>query len=195
MKTRRDLRAQKETLASVDEAIGDIVDALGSRASRTLFVFMSDNGLQLGAHRLRKKYVPYTRATTVPMAIRFDGVVQPGTSLRSLVTNTDITATIVDAAKASLPAMDGRSVLGATRDSAVLEGIANSGRPPYCGVRTTDFVYIYHSGGVFEELYDYRVDPWESTNVVNRAEYAETAELLKRSAMRDCSPTPPGFTW
>lgn len=195
LKTRRALRAQKEALASVDEGIGDIVSALGSRASRTLFIFMSDNGLQLGSHRLQKKYVPYTRATTVPMAMRFDAVIEPGTVLRSLVTNSDVTATIVDAANASLTGMDGRSVLDDTRESAVLEGIANSGRPPYCGVRTLDFVYIYHSGGVFEELYDYRSDPWETTNVVDRAEYAETVDRLKRSAMRDCSPTPPGFTW
>ena len=193
--TRRDLRDQKQALASVDEGIRSVMDALGDRVTNTLFVFMSDNGLQLGSHRLRKKYVPYARATMVPMAMRFDGVIEKGTTLTSLVANVDVTATLADAAGATMTNMDGRSVLSDTRDSVVLEGAPSEGRPAYCGTRTTDYLYVQHSSGSFEELYDYRVDPHEATNIIGDPEYAEVTAQLRNEARQKCLPTPPGFDW
>lgn len=195
LKTRRNLRDQKEALASVDEGVAEIIDALGPRASDTLFIVMSDNGLQLGSHRLRKKYVPYTRSTSVPMAVRYDGVIEPGTVTSSLVANVDVTATIAEAAGVRLPDIDGRSVLSEEREATVLEGMPNSGRPAYCGVRTEDMLFIHHSGGVFTELYDYRDDPWERRNLADDPAYAGVLAELSAKARQLCSPTPPDFDW
>ena len=50
---------QLETLLSVDDAVGKLVDALRDtgRLDETLFAFTSDNGLSWGEHRWNSKYV------------------------------------------------------------------------------------------------------------------------------------------
>ena len=71
MAMRSILTRQHETLMSVDDWVGRLLDA--SDLSNTIVVFLSDNGFMLGAHRITGKDVPYTRSTEVPMYVRWDG--------------------------------------------------------------------------------------------------------------------------
>ena len=57
LRQRQNFTAQHEVAMSVDDAIGGIVKALGPRVSNTILVFISDNGLMHGVHRIRGKAV------------------------------------------------------------------------------------------------------------------------------------------
>lgn len=202
----RHRRGVQEALRSVDEAVGALLGALHRHRDleNTLIVFTSDNGDLWGEHRLRGKYMPYDAATRVPLAVRWDGHVAPGSHDRRLALNLDVTATIARAAGVPAPGIEGVSVLArAERHGFVLEAAATSGhdgngqnvaRPGYCGFRTRRFLYVRYEGAI-EELYDYRTDPWELTNVADDGRYADRVSSLRGRADEGCSPQPPGFTW
>ena len=65
-------RGRVESLLAVDEAVGRIVARLKKTGDlrRTYIVFTSDNGLQLGAHRLLFKEYLYEESLRVPLIIR-----------------------------------------------------------------------------------------------------------------------------
>ena len=191
------LRKQHETLMSVDEAVGGIIDALGARAENTLFVFMSDNGLQFGEHGLKEKYVPYSASTEVPMMLRWDGTITPGSTYRETpVTNADLGVTVADVAGLSLVDPDGVSFFSAVRpESVVLESLKDDVHPSYCGIRTRRYVYVEYDSDAGEELYDYSVDPNELDNKVDDASYDELEANLRAEAKQACRPQPPGFNW
>jgi arylsulfatase A-like enzyme len=192
----------QESLESVDEAVARTVQALrdAGRLDNTLIVFTSDNGLMLGEHRLFvRKNVPYRWSTDVPLVLRWDGHVAAGARDRRLALNVDIAATVASAAGISMPT-EGLNLLGAVRrDGYPLEATRyrlarKSLRPPYCGYRTRRYMFARYNGG-FEELYDYRRDPQELTNVANRPRYEDVVTGLRERAHAECSPTPPGFSW
>jgi len=191
------LREQHETLMSIDEAVGGIIDALGARAENTLFVFLSDNGLQFGEHGLANKYLPYSGSTDVPMMLRWDGTITPGsTYLDTPVTNADLSATVADAAGATLVDPDGVSYFSPGRPATVLlEAMKSGEHPSYCGIRTHRYVYVEYDADAGEELYDYRVDPNELDNKVDDASYDNLEANLRAQTKRACRPKPPGFNW
>ena len=190
---RREVQKQHEMLMAVDEGVARIVRALGPRARQTLFVFISDNGYLHGAHRFVGKNVPYRLATEVPIAMRWDGAIKPRTVSERLTLNIDVTATIAEAAGISM-AMDGRSALTTDRQGTVLEQM-NSGRPPYCGYRTKDWLYVRWSRGRGEELYHYPTDPHEKNSLHNDPRHAAKKAELAALARQACSPPPPKFRW
>ena len=68
---------------SVDDVVKALVNALTTtgRMSNTLFVYLSDNGLLMGEHHLYTwKNLPYRMATSIPMLVRWDGRIAPGTT-------------------------------------------------------------------------------------------------------------------
>ena len=202
----RGSRRTQETLFSIDEAVGRLLDVIHDRRRlrNTLVIVTSDNGTFWGEHRLGGKYMPYDGATRVPLAMRWSGRIQAGTLDRRLALNLDITTTIASAARLDSFAADGLSLLAADRrDGFVLEAGATSGddgngqkvaRPGYCGFRTRRFLFVRYSGGL-EELYDYRRDPWELENVADLAAYADRLAMLRDRADTDCRPRPPGYDW
>lgn len=190
------LRMQHEALMSVDDGVRDIVNALGDRASNTLFVFMSDNGVQFGEHGLDDKNTPYSGSTDVPMFLRWEGVLTPDSTYRGLMTNADISVTMADAAGVSLDNPDGVSYFASNRPTSdILEAVGGDVHAPYCGIRTDRYVYAEYSGNAGRELYDYNKDPNELVNVVGQASYADTVANLRARTKDGCSPKPPGFTW
>jgi arylsulfatase A-like enzyme len=200
-------RTTQETLRSADEAIARVIDAFARHRvlDDTLVIFTSDNGHLWGEHRLRGKNMPYRASSRVPLAMRWPGHLSPGTEDRRLALNVDVTATIADAAGVTPPVgTEGVSLLGSTErtgfalESAVTDGHDGNGqkvaRPAYCGYRTRRFLYVRSSGGI-EELYDYREDPQELSNVAGVAAYAADLASLRARADAECSPRPPGFVW
>ena len=193
------LRKQHESLLAVDDAVQQIVNAVGpDRITNTLFVLTSDNGLLNGDHRLQRKNSPYEGATEIPLVLRWDGVVDAGETTTRLFTLQDITATIVEASGATLPT-EGISWLSTRRSGSVVEGMASTtdgvDRPAYCGWRTSRYLYVRYSDGAGEELYDYAVDPAELRNAISKADYAAVADTLRANAEAACQPGPPGFLW
>ena len=127
------------------------------------------------------------------MYVRWDGHITPNTSSNRLTTNTDITATIAEAAGLSWP-MEGRSWLSTRRAGTVLEQVQYNG-PAYCGYRTRRYLFVEYNAGEGRELYDYRSDPNERANSIRDPAYRTVRKELRNSAKASCSPTPPGFTW
>jgi arylsulfatase A-like enzyme len=114
-------RGRLETLLSVDDAIERIVAQLGAEGilGNTYLIFTSDNGFMQGQHRLHQgKFVPYEPSIQVPLLIRGPGI-PPGGISKELVSNVDITATILEMTGAA-PGLtqDGRSILPFARDPA-----------------------------------------------------------------------------
>ncbi len=107
-------RRQEEQLASVDQAVGELVQTLKNKGilDDTYIVFSSDNGFFRGEHRIvTGKYLPYDPASRVPLIIRGPGIPAGGVS-NELVWNGDIPQTILQIASGSqMDSLDGRSFL------------------------------------------------------------------------------------
>ncbi len=107
-------RRQEEQLASVDQAVGELVQTLKDKGilDDTYIIFSSDNGFFRGEHRIVSgKYLPYDPASRVPLIIRGPGIPAGGVS-NELVWNGDIPQTILQIASGSqINSLDGRSFL------------------------------------------------------------------------------------
>jgi N-acetylglucosamine-6-sulfatase len=198
-------RETQETLRSVDEAVAAMLDAFQEHRdlSNTLVIFTSDNGTLWGEHRLRGKNMSYNASSRVPLAMRWPGHLAPGSEDARLALNVDVTATIAQAAGVT-PAdeIGGVPLIGPIeRDGFALESPVTNGsdgggqhvaRPAYCGFRTHRFLYVRYSGGI-EELYDYRKDPMELTNVAGEEAYADQLSSMRIRTDEECQPRPPGY--
>jgi arylsulfatase A-like enzyme len=113
-------RRYAETLLSLDESIGRVLDALvASGLDRsTLVLYMSDNGFVLGEHGLIDKRHAYEASIRIPMLAWAPGWIAPGSTAQAIVRNIDIAPTVLELAGVRWPEripLDGRSVLGALR--------------------------------------------------------------------------------
>lgn len=194
-------RLQHRAMMSVDELTADVLDALKAegKIANTLIVYASDNGQLWGEHHYTGKNVPYRRATEVPLYLRWDDQIRPNTDKDRLALNVDLTATIASATKIEMPWSEGRSLFSSPQRSGfVIEASAKYPptplRPPYCGWRTQNRMYVRYSTGE-EELYLYRNDPYEFTNVADHRQYRDSLKAMRALAREACVPVPPGFTW
>ena len=177
--------AQHETVMSIDEGIEQIVNALVAKGrTDTLFVFLGDNGLQLGEHRLNGKYVPYQASVHLQMMARWDGHFTPDTF--------NPPVTVMDMHQLAVDAADGSAALPPNNGGVLLEGAATDARPAYIGWRTRNFLYVQYADG-FEELFDYDVDPHELVNVINNPEHANRVQTFSTNAESLAIPRPPGW--
>jgi arylsulfatase A-like enzyme len=192
---------QHRAVMAVDDLAQRVIAELEAQGmlDNTLLIFASDNGYQWGEHRYTGKNVAYRRATEVPLIIRWDGHITPGTVDAAVRLNVDVTATIAEAAGVDMPWSEGHSVLTSQgRRGFVLEATRQYPptpvRPAYCGWRTLNRLYVRYANGE-EELYLYKSDPLEETNVAGLAKYDEILTSMRESARQACVPVPPGFTW
>jgi N-acetylglucosamine-6-sulfatase len=197
---------QADMLMGVDRAISRMLDALrdSGRLDNTLVIFTSDNGFAWGDHRLQRKNTPYDSSVRVPLIMRFDDRIAPGTrDSRVVAANVDLYATILEAAGIESGQVDGVSTLSSTREGLVMESTSwlyrkGQGRrwtrPAYCGYRTASHLFVRYSTGE-EELYDYTRDPYELVNLADQPAHESVRQDLESQARAACSPTPPGFTW
>ncbi|HYW78637.1 MAG TPA: sulfatase-like hydrolase/transferase [Thermoguttaceae bacterium] len=106
-------------LFAMDEAVGNILDALDERgiADETLVVFLSDNGGSQNTYSCNgplhgHKYTLADGGIRVPMIMRWPTRIPAGSTRDALVVSLDVAATCVEAAGGSPPAeLDGRSLL------------------------------------------------------------------------------------
>jgi N-acetylglucosamine-6-sulfatase len=166
----RRYRGRLESLLSVDDEVKRIfglVRKYGDK-QKTFFIFTSDNGLELGAHRIEFKNFLYEEGERVPLIIRGPGF-PSGTTRDQLVANIDLAPTIT-ALTGARPArvMDGIPLLplaqspsnGASRD--ILFESPDIGA---YGIRRGPWKYNLWSNGD-QELYNLDDDPYELTNLL-----------------------------
>jgi len=169
---------QLRTLWPLDGAVDALLTSLQERnlLDNTVVMFISDNGMMWGEHRLLSKNVVYEESTKVPFAIRYPKF-KGGVVRREVVANIDIAPTIVELAGIESPwKMDGVSLVPLLTDEAtqwrpgvVLEGwLTKAQRTPFHAFHTEQFVYVENHGGD-KELYDLGIDPGQLTNLLGRS--------------------------
>ncbi|MDR2808990.1 MAG: sulfatase [Tannerellaceae bacterium] len=183
-----------ETLRSVDESIGSVLDYLKEAGldQNTLVVYMGDNGFAWGEHGLIDKRQFYEESVRVPMLVYAPGLFQGGRTIENLVQNVDIAPTIMDyLGVEKAPQMVGQSFLP------LLKGDDVPWRnrifyeyywehefpqtPTMHGVRTDRYKYIrYHGVWDTNEFYDLQEDPAETKNLIAAPEHQELIKQLNR---------------
>ena len=203
---RRRYRCRLESLLSVDEGVGRILDALSAAGelNDTMVVFTSDNGYFAGEHRVREgKNRVYEEALRVPLVIRGPGV-PAGVTVDDLSTNADLAPTILDAAGAT-PGLkeDGQSLLPFAdhptrfhgRELLIEKGtvsddedddVVQSGA--FAAVHTSRYIYVQNATGELE-LYDLQADPYELQNQISNPSYdrVQAALAARLGPLRGCA--------
>ncbi len=170
-KVRRRWRCALASLKGVDRAVGQVHNAIqrAGLLSRTVFLYVSDNGQFYGEHRIAKgKVLPYQEAVHLPLVIKsprryLNGKRPPG-HVRKPVANIDLAPTILSFADAEpcppsgpCRTMDGRSLkplLKGSRKWPRHRGLLNEYSSPnpgnyatcrFAGILTRETIYVQHS--------------------------------------------------
>ena len=196
-------------IAFVDAQVGRLLDALDGAGLRdnTIVVLFSDHGYHLGAHGLWQKGDLFEGSVRVPLIIsvpdRPESNFARGAGTNSLAELVDIYPTLAELAGLDVPAqVAGTSLVpvledpgAAVRESAYTVTLSRAGwtRPEWHyprvmgeTIRTERYRYTEWAGGIMGmELYDYRADPDELTNVAIEPEHQSArtslaAELARR---------------
>ncbi len=106
-----DYRNRQGSLYALDDLVESIVKTLeqNGQLDNTYVIFTSDNGYNLGAHRLIHKMAPYEESIRVPLAIRGPGI-PAGVKRSEMVAEIDFMPTVMDwAGVTPAYALDGMS--------------------------------------------------------------------------------------
>jgi arylsulfatase A-like enzyme len=176
-------RKQWEMMLVVDEGMERIDLALAEMGltENTVVIFMTDNGFAHGEHRWVAKKCPYDVCLKTPLLIRYPG--QPARHITELVSDVDIAPTLLELAGGS-PGLvvDGVSLVPLIENTntswrtEILNhwgggGTVQRGNPPiFWSIRTDQYRYTELIAGA-KELYDYSIDPYELTNLINDSDY------------------------
>ena len=175
---------------ALDDSVGRVMETLDAQrvAGSTYVVFLSDNGLFLGEHRLGDKRLAYEESLRIPLVVKGPGVVPRRVGPMAL--NLDLAPTALDLAGLAVPPeMQGRSLVPLLRGqdvephaSFLYEYRGDSSLPvvpDILAVRTATRKYVtYPAAPADVELYDLLTDPDEMSNLAGRPEWAPVqAEL------------------
>ncbi len=183
-----------ETLLSVDESVGSIVDYLEENdlLENTLVFYMGDNGFSFGEHGLIDKRQAYEESIRVPLLVYGGKNLLALDSVDQLIQNIDIAPTILDIAGIETPHhMDGESFLPILRNQPVVwrEKIyyeyfwerAFPQTPTVHAVRTKNYKYIrYYGIWDTNELYDLENDPMETNNLIRSEAHQDIALAMRK---------------
>ena len=198
--TGEEIRLRAAMMASVDEGVGMLFDALERAGSLddTFILFFGDNGYFFGEHGLGpERRFAYEEGIRSPFVARFPRKVSPGTRIRDLVICQDIAPTLIEWAGGRPGAqIQGRSLAPlfagrrkGWRKSFLVEYWAEQAMPwlvgmSYKAVRSDRYKYIHwvnRGAGELNELYDLERDPFELKNL----NASRTHDKLRRSLQRE----------
>ena len=193
-------RAALRSLQSVDDLVAAVMATLKDtgKLDNTVVIYTSDNGFLFGDHRLVGKTAAYEGSIKVPLLMRGPGIPEHQTR-DQLVSNLDVTATIVDlaGAKPGVP-LDGKSLVplfanadAPWRSALLIESPINSfdlKTNRYAGVRTVTKKYVRYEGG-FEEFFDLASDPYELKNETRDPAHAGDVSSLRgiHDTLKSCA--------
>jgi arylsulfatase A-like enzyme len=193
-------RAYWATIRSVDDSVGVLYRQLKEMGEldNTLFIFTADNGLLNGEHGMVDKRTMHEPSIRVPLVVRYPWLTPADKPkvIERMVLTLDFAPTIVELCGApSMGDVHGMSWVKLAR------GDESGWRTrwyyeynyekqfPYTpnvrGVRTDEWKYVHypHGDGSADrhkaELYDLKNDPGETTNLIDRPEYARRVKELK----------------
>ena len=181
-------RTQLASLASVDEGIRQIVQAVANAGEldKTVFVFTSDNGYTHGEHRIAfRKSVIYEPSIRVPFYAAGPGFPK-GARVITPVMFPDVAPTFLRLAGGkSGRTMDGTGLQewlvrrDVDRPILIGSGIDTAANAQFEGVRTHRWVYAEYPATNERELYDLVKDPYELVNLAGSPSYAAIQTQLR----------------
>jgi arylsulfatase A-like enzyme len=168
----------------VDRAFERLYDHLTylGEIDNTIILFVADNGMALGSHRIANKTCPWDECHTVPFMLRIPG--SPGGDIHRMVSNLDVYSTLTELAGAPiLRPQDGMSIVPLLTDPDAPwrtdQFLWNGkGDDSYRTLRedcqapehlppNPCWVFIQYRDLVQEEVYDLNADPFQLTNLVS----------------------------
>lgn len=178
-------RRQIQTLVSLDRSIGEVMTKLQETGEldNTVVIFLSDNGVHWGEHRLDSKSSAYEESIKVPFAMRYPPLVPAPYIEDRLVANIDIAPTLYELSETEIPdTVDGMSMVdlfqadGEWRTHLLLEAWPDRGH--WTAIRTDSYIYI-ETDDDMSEFYDLTVDPYEMNNMIDDPKYQSLIDELK----------------
>lgn len=181
----RAVQGYQASISFTDQQLGRLLDALdrSPHGKNTILVFWGDHGWHLGQKQHWRKFALWEEATRVPLVIsapRYGA--HAGLRSGRTVSLLDLYPTLVELC--SLPSkegLEGQSLVPLLNDPGAQwkrPVVTTHGRNNHA-VRSERWRYIRYEDGS-EELYDHDKDPFEWTNLANRADLAGVKEEHKR---------------
>jgi N-acetylglucosamine-6-sulfatase len=193
------------TLLAFDDAVMDIIGALGNKLDNTIIIFISDNGFLFGEHRMDSdKDCFYEECNAVDMIISYPKITQGKKSTNQFALNIDLAPTILDLIGEDIPdKIDGKSLAPLLKgedkvihDRFLIESYNKDDKGEDFGIRVERYKYQLLSTGE-EELYDMEFDPYELNNLAGKLPYAQVqdvlSKLLKAAVQNEPPPPLPGI--
>lgn len=179
----------------VDAQVGRALDALEAAglADETLVIFTSDHGETLGMRGRWGKSVLYREATQVPLILAGPGVAA-GAVVDTPASLLDIPPTITDAAGAPPdPNWVGKSLLkiasAPTDPERIVFSEYHAANSPTGGFMVANARWKHHHYvGYPPELFDLDADPFETRNLADHPDHAETLAQMRRALLAVCDP-------
>ena len=192
-KFQESVKSYYRLITGVDVVIGKIRDRLKqlNLDDNTVIIFTADNGFYLGEYGLAGKWFPHELSIRVPLIV-FDPAAPGklrGLTPEQMALNVDIAPTILELAHLKVPQqMQGRSLLP------LLTGQKPKWRTQFFyehpfehktiakteALRTSRFKYARYIDYDYEELYDLKYDPQETTNLAKDPKYQRTLNSLRK---------------
>lgn len=193
-KYQRFIKDYLRTVASMDDAIGRLLDTLNRMgvANETIVVYASDQGFFLGRKGWFGKRWIYEESMRMPLLVRWPGVVEPGSESTALVQNLDLAQTVLEAAGVEAPGtMQGQSLVPILRGEATnvkREALyyhyyhypAAKSVMRHEGVRTDRYKLVHHYWVNQWALFDLKKDPHELHNVYGHPDYTDVRRRMRR---------------
>lgn len=173
------------TLVALDREIGEILDKLKEtgQLDNTVIIFISDNGLHWGEHRMDSKSTFYEESSHVPFGMRYPALVPTPYVEDRIVGNIDIAPMMYKLAGINIPyRVDGQSLTDLFkpnkkwRDHILLE--AWPPRGAWAAIHTDRYVYGETEDDL-SEFYDLKVDPYQLDNQINNPAYQDIIAQMK----------------
>lgn len=204
--TTKRMRNYLTAVTAVDRNLGRILKTLKEQGleENTIVIFTSDHGYNVGHHGLKNKGNGYwitkdkkgcrpnmfETSISIPLMVRWPGVVAPGTKVNAMTANIDMLPSITGMLglksetphhgydftpllKGEKPAQWRTEVFGQYQ-------MINDAKDSMRMVRTEDWKLVRHYRVENkDELYDLKNDPGELTNLINEKKHAEVISKLQ----------------
>ena len=192
------IQAYYASITLVDSCVGKLLDALDRLKldDNTIVVFFSDHGYHLGQHGLWQKSDLFEGSARVPLILSVPGMKNAGRATQSLAELIDLYPTLADLCGLTKPAhLNGQSLApvlndpsAKVRQTAFTVSNARGKIPGHRGtkplghtIRTKRYRYTEWGGGKHGiELYDYKTDPDEYTNLAKRDSGKKALKRMQR---------------
>lgn len=175
----------------IDAAGGKIIDTLDRLgfADNTIVIWATDHGDSVACHggHFDKDVYMIEEMVHIPMVIRYPNVIEAGQKTDKLVSNLDISPTILDVAGTSFQDyIDGKSLLPLCKNPDIYwrEDLMSQTHGHFTQllgrmIVTERYKYVWNEG-YLDELYDLKTDPFELNNQIKNNEFNEVLKDMKR---------------